>query len=254
MCRAPASTPRSRHRLLPRDPRDRAADDPALLDKIGEAMAKEFDFAEEVRGLQVPTLIVAADALLLVLLGGVTQARQRLAKCDLWVEHMFAPLGSRLGLGAANPSEEVWPKGVDAEQGEGDRGRGRAKPPAPPRPGNHGVAASGQARARRRAPDQPSTCNGDQGWVSGRLRQVSAGPCRAVARADPGESTALVQPSCSGTRELSRGEGDRRDLGIQVSHPRASSSALRARARRSRRRRGAYPQPGRWARNEPRPP
>jgi pimeloyl-ACP methyl ester carboxylesterase len=33
-----------------------------LLDKIGEAMAKDFDFSEEVRGLQVPTLIVAADA------------------------------------------------------------------------------------------------------------------------------------------------------------------------------------------------
>jgi hypothetical protein len=33
-----------------------------LLDKVGEGMAKDFDFAEEVRGLQVPTLIVAADA------------------------------------------------------------------------------------------------------------------------------------------------------------------------------------------------
>ena len=33
-----------------------------LLDKIGESMAKDFDFADEVRGLQVPTLIVAADA------------------------------------------------------------------------------------------------------------------------------------------------------------------------------------------------
>jgi len=33
-----------------------------LLDKVGEAMAKDFDFTEEVRGLQVPTLIVAADA------------------------------------------------------------------------------------------------------------------------------------------------------------------------------------------------
>ena len=33
-----------------------------LLDKIGESMAKDFDFTEEVRGLQVPTLIVAADA------------------------------------------------------------------------------------------------------------------------------------------------------------------------------------------------
>jgi len=33
-----------------------------LLDKMGEAMAKDFDFSEEVRGLQVPTLIVAADA------------------------------------------------------------------------------------------------------------------------------------------------------------------------------------------------
>ncbi|BBH70987.1 alpha/beta hydrolase [Actinoplanes sp. OR16] len=35
---------------------------PRLLDKIGEAMAKDFDFTEEVRGLQVPTLIMAADA------------------------------------------------------------------------------------------------------------------------------------------------------------------------------------------------
>jgi len=33
-----------------------------LLDKMGEGMAKDFDFSEEVRGLQVPTLIVAADA------------------------------------------------------------------------------------------------------------------------------------------------------------------------------------------------
>ena len=33
-----------------------------LLDKVGESMAKDFDFKEDVRGLQVPTLIVAADA------------------------------------------------------------------------------------------------------------------------------------------------------------------------------------------------
>jgi pimeloyl-ACP methyl ester carboxylesterase len=33
-----------------------------LLDKVGESMAKDFDFSEEVRGLQVPTLLVAADA------------------------------------------------------------------------------------------------------------------------------------------------------------------------------------------------
>jgi pimeloyl-ACP methyl ester carboxylesterase len=33
-----------------------------LLDKIGESMAKDFDFSDEVRGLQMPTLIVAADA------------------------------------------------------------------------------------------------------------------------------------------------------------------------------------------------
>ncbi|MGZ5369023.1 MAG: alpha/beta fold hydrolase [Aeromicrobium sp.] len=33
-----------------------------LLDKMGEGMAKDFDFSKEVRGLQVPTLIVAADA------------------------------------------------------------------------------------------------------------------------------------------------------------------------------------------------
>src|SRR3954462_15166765 len=36
----------------------RPEDFPRLLDKIGEAMAEDFDFAEEVRGLQVPTLIV----------------------------------------------------------------------------------------------------------------------------------------------------------------------------------------------------
>ncbi|MEU2614625.1 alpha/beta hydrolase [Micromonospora sp. NPDC007271] len=40
----------------------RPEDFPRLLDKIGEAMAKDFDYTEEVRGLQVPTLIVAADA------------------------------------------------------------------------------------------------------------------------------------------------------------------------------------------------
>jgi len=33
-----------------------------LLDKVGEAMARDFDFSEEVRALKVPTLIVAADA------------------------------------------------------------------------------------------------------------------------------------------------------------------------------------------------
>jgi pimeloyl-ACP methyl ester carboxylesterase len=33
-----------------------------LLDKMGESMGKDFDVSEEVRGLQVPTLIVAADA------------------------------------------------------------------------------------------------------------------------------------------------------------------------------------------------
>jgi pimeloyl-ACP methyl ester carboxylesterase len=33
-----------------------------LLDKAGESMTKDFDFSEEVRGLKVPTLIVAADA------------------------------------------------------------------------------------------------------------------------------------------------------------------------------------------------
>lgn len=40
----------------------RPEDFPRLLDKIGEAMAKDFDFTEEVRGLRVPTLVVAADA------------------------------------------------------------------------------------------------------------------------------------------------------------------------------------------------
>ena len=40
----------------------RPEDFPRLLDKIGASMAKDFDYADEVRGLKVPTLIVAADA------------------------------------------------------------------------------------------------------------------------------------------------------------------------------------------------
>jgi hypothetical protein len=45
------------HRVAPRP-----EDFPRLLDRIGAAMAADFDFTEDVRGLQVPTLIVAADA------------------------------------------------------------------------------------------------------------------------------------------------------------------------------------------------
>ena len=40
----------------------RPEDFPRLLDKIGASMAKDFDYSEEVRGLRMPTLIVAADA------------------------------------------------------------------------------------------------------------------------------------------------------------------------------------------------
>jgi pimeloyl-ACP methyl ester carboxylesterase len=40
----------------------RPEDFPRLLDKIGDAMSKDFDFSEDVRGLKVPTLIIAADA------------------------------------------------------------------------------------------------------------------------------------------------------------------------------------------------
>jgi pimeloyl-ACP methyl ester carboxylesterase len=40
----------------------RPEDFPRLLDKIGAAMAQDFDFSDEVRALQVPALIVAADA------------------------------------------------------------------------------------------------------------------------------------------------------------------------------------------------
>jgi len=40
----------------------RPEDFPRLLDKIGAAMSKDFDFTEEVRGLRMPTLVVAADA------------------------------------------------------------------------------------------------------------------------------------------------------------------------------------------------
>jgi len=40
----------------------RPEDFPRLLDKIGAALAQDFDFTEQVRGLRVPALIVAADA------------------------------------------------------------------------------------------------------------------------------------------------------------------------------------------------
>ena len=40
----------------------RPEDFPRLLDKIGASMKKPFDFSEEVRGLKVPTMFVAADA------------------------------------------------------------------------------------------------------------------------------------------------------------------------------------------------
>jgi len=44
------------HRVAPRP-----EDFPKLLDKIGRAMAADFDFTDHVRGLRVPTLIMAAD-------------------------------------------------------------------------------------------------------------------------------------------------------------------------------------------------
>ncbi|HVD53741.1 MAG TPA: alpha/beta hydrolase [Propionibacteriaceae bacterium] len=40
----------------------RPEDFPRLLDKIGEAMAQDYDYTEDVRSLQVPTLLAAADA------------------------------------------------------------------------------------------------------------------------------------------------------------------------------------------------
>jgi len=40
----------------------RPEDFPRLLDKLGRFMATDFDFSDDVRALQVPTLIVAADA------------------------------------------------------------------------------------------------------------------------------------------------------------------------------------------------
>jgi pimeloyl-ACP methyl ester carboxylesterase len=40
----------------------RPEDFPQLLDKIGESMAQNYDYTEDVRSLLVPTLLVAADA------------------------------------------------------------------------------------------------------------------------------------------------------------------------------------------------
>jgi pimeloyl-ACP methyl ester carboxylesterase len=45
------------HRVAPRP-----EDFPRLLDKIGASMAVDFDYTEDVRSLQVPTMLVAADA------------------------------------------------------------------------------------------------------------------------------------------------------------------------------------------------
>jgi pimeloyl-ACP methyl ester carboxylesterase len=39
----------------------RPEDFPRLLDKIGQSMSKDYDFTEEARGLQMPTLVIAAD-------------------------------------------------------------------------------------------------------------------------------------------------------------------------------------------------
>ncbi len=40
----------------------RPEDFPRLLDKMGASMAQDFDFSDQVRALQVPTMFVAADA------------------------------------------------------------------------------------------------------------------------------------------------------------------------------------------------
>jgi pimeloyl-ACP methyl ester carboxylesterase len=40
----------------------RPEDFPKLLDKVGTAMSKDFDFSDDVRSLKVPTLIACADA------------------------------------------------------------------------------------------------------------------------------------------------------------------------------------------------
>ncbi len=40
----------------------RPEDFPRLLDKIGESMREDFDYADDVRALKVPTLLVSADA------------------------------------------------------------------------------------------------------------------------------------------------------------------------------------------------
>ena len=40
----------------------RPEDFPTLLDKIGESMSQDFDFSEEIRGIQVPLLYGCADA------------------------------------------------------------------------------------------------------------------------------------------------------------------------------------------------
>jgi pimeloyl-ACP methyl ester carboxylesterase len=47
---------------LYQDVAPRLEDFPRLLDKIGDLMRRDFDVSEEVRALQVPTMIVAGDA------------------------------------------------------------------------------------------------------------------------------------------------------------------------------------------------
>src|SRR5258705_5151497 len=78
-----------------------------LLGKIGEAMAKDFDFSDEIRGLKVPTLVAAADA--------------DMAPPSHYVEIFALPDGGRPDGG--------W-------QGEG-RPRGGDPPAHPPGPAPH---------------------------------------------------------------------------------------------------------------------
>jgi pimeloyl-ACP methyl ester carboxylesterase len=70
----------------------RPEDFPRLLDKIGEAMSKDFDFSEDVKSLKVPTLIVAGDADM--------RLRATMSKCSsCWT----AASATAVGWGRAGP-------------------------------------------------------------------------------------------------------------------------------------------------------
>ena len=123
---------------------------PPLLDKIGKSMAYDFDYAEEVRGLQAPTLIVAADA-------------------DMAPPSHYAEVFNLLDGGLRYRG---W-------TGEGRPRRGhRPRQPAEPHP-RQPVQLAAARRGHRGIPRRVAKLNPPRGSAVGRERRPDSGANRA---------------------------------------------------------------------------